>query len=469
MKLCPSCNATYPDDAAVCGLCGARLLVDTSETVSDPKLFLIGTVIGGNYKVEELLGQGGMGAVYRARQLSLDRDVAVKLLLSPLAMDRSVLERFQREARAASNVGHPGIIQVFDMGYLKEGAPYMVMELLDGEDLRQVIRRDGAMPVAAALPIVVQVCDALQAAHDKGILHRDLKPDNIFLVRRRDKAPIVKILDFGLSKIRSADKQLTDTGTLIGTPNYMAPEQVLGRRQVDHRADIYAVGVIFFEMVTGQMAYDGPSVQSILVKIINEDPPPPRMLNPSIPSEVEAVIRRAMARDPDERYPGAGAMYEDLLRLARGMGIPRSDMSIVPTASVAAAAAPSPYPVVGPSPSLSPHGTPMTPPPGSGPVAAGTYASPYGVQLPTPGPQSYQGLKGRTPTGSRRKGMGAGGILLILLGIVALLGAVLVGLAVIFYLFFSVPPPPKEQIHQIQQGQWGEKVEDKDAKDPSAQ
>jgi serine/threonine protein kinase len=332
MKICPSCQAKFDDDAVVCGHCGARLMLDTSETMPDPKHLLVGKVLGGNYKVERLLGQGGMGMVFESRQLSLDRRVAVKVLLAPLAMDREIVERFQREAKAASNIGHSGIVQVIDMGYMKEGPPFMVMELLQGEDLRMRLKRDGAMDAPEAIPIVLQLCDALQAAHDMGIVHRDLKPDNIFLVPRKGKGPVAKILDFGLSKLKSADRTLTATGSLIGTPNYMAPEQISGEDEVDARTDIYALGAIFYEMVTGRMAYEGRTVQSIFFKIMSEAPPPPRALRPDIPEGVEAVIFKAMSRDPASRFGTISEMAESLVRVGSDMGIPRSQMSVLPSA-----------------------------------------------------------------------------------------------------------------------------------------
>jgi hypothetical protein len=365
MKVCPSCQAKFPDDAMICGPCGARLMLDTSRTMPDPKQSLTGRVIGGNFKVEAFMGAGGMGAVFRARQLSLDREVAVKVLLAPLAMDREMLERFQREARAASNIGHPGIVQVIDMGYLPEGPPYMVMELLQGEDLRTKLSREGALPANLAVPLMLQTCDALQAAHEKGIVHRDMKPDNIFLVYRAGTVPTIKILDFGLSKIKSADRKLTNTGTLLGTPNYMAPEQVRGSGDVDQRADIYAAGIILYEMLTGRIAYDGPSVQSVLVSILTQDPPPPRTVRPDIPPALETVVLKAIAREPANRYGSATQMAVDLARVATSMRIPISQMSLISMSASAGdgaaiqAAAPAPA-GAGTVPCIA---TPPTPPP----------------------------------------------------------------------------------------------------------
>ncbi|MBW2263493.1 MAG: serine/threonine protein kinase [Deltaproteobacteria bacterium] len=327
MKICPSCQIHYPDDAAVCGQCGARLMLDSSSQ-PDPQQSMVGRVIGGNYKIEGLLGKGGMGAVFRARQLSLDREVAVKVLLAPLAMEGEMIERFQREARSASNIGHPSIVQVIDLGYLEEGPPFIAMELLEGEDLRSKLSREGALPPAQAIPLMLQVCDGLQAAHDKGIVHRDLKPDNLFLVYRQGKVPTAKLLDFGLSKIKSADRKLTNTGALLGTPNYMSPEQVKAEREVDSRADVYAIGAILYEMLSGKPAYDGASVQSILVSIMTEDPAPPRSIRPDMPEELEAVILKAMARDPQRRHQSMNELGVELARVGAQLGVPQSQLSL---------------------------------------------------------------------------------------------------------------------------------------------
>jgi serine/threonine protein kinase len=424
MKICPSCKAKFDDDAVVCGHCGARLMLDTSETMPDPKHLLEGKVLGGNYRVEKLLGQGGMGMVFESRQLSLDRRVAVKVLLAPLAMDREIVERFQREAKAASNIGHSGIVQVIDMGYMKEGPPFMVMELLQGEDLRMKLKRDGAMDVSETIPIVLQICDALQAAHDMGIVHRDLKPDNIFLVPRRGKGPVAKILDFGLSKLKSADKTLTATGSLIGTPNYMAPEQISGEGEVDSRTDMYALGSIFYEMVTGRMAYEGRTVQSIFFKIMSEAPPPPRAIRPDIPEGVEAVILRAMSRDPAARFATISEMAESLVRVGSDMGIPRSQMSVIPSA----------HGPVGQAPPSPPYGS------GQGYQASGQgYPAGSGFAYgqpppgpppsPPPGPQSgYPYAQGRPVLPAKpSKGTGQGILIGIVITIVVIFGLIVVG------------------------------------------
>lgn len=366
MKVCPSCQSQYPDDASSCGRCGASLVPDMHSR-PDPQRSMVGRVIGGNYRVERLLGKGGMGTVFQARQLSLDRDVAIKVLLSPMAMEGQMLERFQREARASSNIGHPGIVQVIDLGYLEEGLPFIAMEMLSGEDLRAKLSREGALGPDQAVPLMLQTCDALQAAHDKGIVHRDLKPDNLFLVYRQGRVPMLKILDFGLSKIKGTDQKLTDTGALLGTPNYMSPEQVKGDLAVDHRTDIYACGAILYEMLTGKPAYDGPTVQSILVSIMTEDPASPRSLRPEMAPELEAIVLRAMARNPDDRYQTIGEMGYELARAGSAIGISSSqlDQFSTPPPSSRPGSGYRPTPAYTPAPVSMPASSVATKPRGS--------------------------------------------------------------------------------------------------------
>ena len=463
MKKCPSCQIKYPDDAAICGHCGARLMLDTSATMPDPKQMLVGRVLAGNFRVDKLIGSGGMGVVFQARQLSLDRDVAVKVLLAPLAMDREALARFQREAKSASNIGHPGIVQVIDMGYLKEGPPFMVMELLQGEDLRHAIRSAGTYGVNQAIPVILQICDALQAAHDKGIVHRDLKPDNIFLVPRKNKAPMVKLLDFGLSKIKTADKKLTNTGALLGTPNYMAPEQVRGEAEVDQRVDVYAAGVILYEMLTGEMAYDGPSIPSIFFKIMTEDPKPPRMLRPDLPEQVEALILKAMARNEHQRFQTMNDMASELVRIGNAAGVPRSEMSVIPSGPRPQAAATAQTPQTpqmpgfpqpaGPYPQT-PHAAPVpgAPPPGAAPPSPygppRQSAPPYGgypAQAPlTPPGYSAQRMAGLP--GKSSKGISVG----IILGLLAA-GLLFVGVVVIGVIVLAVAAGRKQAAGQLEE------------------
>ncbi len=261
-----------------------------------------GTVVEGRYRVESLLGSGGMGAVYEATHLLLDHRVALKCLHAGFARDPLVVERFKREARAATSIGHDHIVDVTDMGDLPDGAPYLVMELLAGESLGQRLER-GPLSIGLAVRIAVQVADALEAAHDKGIVHRDLKPDNIFLVARRDGAVFVKVLDFGISKMRADDTSasLTQTGMAIGTPSYMSPEQAQGLRSVDHRTDIYALGVILYQMLTGALPFRAPTYPMLLLQIVSGTPMPMSRHRLDLPEDLEALVHRTFAREAEDR------------------------------------------------------------------------------------------------------------------------------------------------------------------------
>jgi serine/threonine-protein kinase len=268
------------------------------------KELLSGTVIQDRYRVVRLLGKGGMGEVYEVEHIRFGRRLALKRLLPQFADNAAIVDRFQREARAAAMIGNTHIIEVTDMGELPDGSPYIVLEYLDGEDLKQLFYREGPLPVARTVRIALQVCDALAAAHAKGIVHRDLKPANVFLVK--DRADFVKILDFGISKIlehsSEEDGHLTSTGQALGTPYYMSLEQAQGKKDIDGRADIYSVGVILFVMLTGELPFQSNTFMSIMMELLSQEPPAPRSLRPDLPPELERVILTAMARDRQYRY-----------------------------------------------------------------------------------------------------------------------------------------------------------------------
>jgi serine/threonine-protein kinase len=270
-----------------------------------------GTVIGGKYKVERLIGAGGMGAVYLAAQVALGRKVAVKVLHPNLCSDPGLTARFHREASLAASIGHDNICEVTDFGIDEGGMPYLVMPLLKGLSLRDILKQ-GAIPYERLCDIMRQVLSALDAAHIAGVVHRDLKPDNIFIAKLGDRTDFVKLLDFGISKVMESGpvKELTQTGTVLGTADYMAPEQARGEKSVDHRLDIYAAGVILYEALTGKRPYAGSSYNEILLKIVTEECPSPSRVNPLVPKELEAVILKAMARNPADRFVGAKEMSE---------------------------------------------------------------------------------------------------------------------------------------------------------------
>jgi len=280
---------------------------------------LIGNVLGKRYQIVRLLGQGGMGSVYEAVHCELDKKVAVKMLLPQIAENAEAYERFRREARAASRLRHPNILEVTDFDHTDDGAPYMVMEFMEGEDLNALLTREGNLPLDEALDIFMEVLDAVEAAHQGGIIHRDLKPENIFLSRYGSRKPVPKVLDFGISKIMDATSLLTRDQAMIGTPNYMAPEQATGKTgKADARTDVFALGAILYRVLTGREAFGRGKALSIVYRVVNEEPQPLTEARPGLPAAVEMVVTRAMAKNPDARYSSAAALAVALQRAARG-------------------------------------------------------------------------------------------------------------------------------------------------------
>jgi serine/threonine-protein kinase len=284
---------------------------------------VIGRTVG-NYRVLELLGEGGMGAVYLAEHPGMGRRAAIKVLHRELAQSEELAARFFNEARAANAIRHPGIVEIFDLGTLPDGATYITMELLEGQSLAERLRR-GPIPIAAAVDLAGQAASALSAAHAAGIVHRDLKPDNIFLVPD-PQAPdhdLVKVLDFGIAKLAVASgpgsgSVRTRTGVVMGTPLYMSPEQCRGTKEVDHRSDIYSLGVILYEMVCGRPPFVSEGHGELIHMHIGEPPPPARAHNPEVPASLEAILMRALTKDPGQRFQ----TMDQLLRALRGSPTP---------------------------------------------------------------------------------------------------------------------------------------------------
>ncbi|MDY0001523.1 MAG: serine/threonine-protein kinase [Polyangia bacterium] len=263
-----------------------------------------------------LLASGGMGAIYEVEHIGFGKHFAMKLLLPELAQNLEVTARFEREAKAASAIGHPNIIEITDVGETDAGLRFIVMELLVGEDLAGVLKRLGALPLERAVEIVSQVLLGLQAAHSAGIVHRDLKPENVFVCLSPTGGETVKLLDFGISKIAGTDEaklRLTSTGLILGTPYYMSPEQAKGSRDLDHRADIYSVGVLLYEAVTGRRPYQAENITSLIFQIINGQIPPPSSLVSKLPEDLENVMLTALANEPDQRFQSASEFREALL------------------------------------------------------------------------------------------------------------------------------------------------------------
>jgi serine/threonine-protein kinase len=261
-----------------------------------------GDVFAGRYEVDRVLGSGGMGMVVRAKHVKLDEMVAIKFLL-PGACSLERVTRFEREARAVAKIKGDHVAKVLDLGSLESGAPYIVMEYLDGEDLDQRLRRCGRLPVAEAIDFVTQVCEAMAEAHTLGIIHRDLKSSNLFVVRLPDGSERVKVLDFGIAKMEGpvvAEESKTRTMAVMGSPTYMSPEQLRATRDVDARTDIWALGVILYELLTGTVPFDGDGLPELYIAIANAAPPP--MRRASVPDELEDVIFRCLAKSRDDRY-----------------------------------------------------------------------------------------------------------------------------------------------------------------------
>ena len=274
-------------------------------TEPDPRgTHLVGAVLESAYRITRLIGEGGMGAVYEAVQLRLNKRVAVKVMARDLSTNREALARFHREAEITSHLGHPHLVTVIDFGTAASGEPYLVMEYLDGTDLDARIRQLGRLPLETAVHITKQVASALSAAHGQGIVHRDLKPANIFLLQASGESDFVKILDFGISKMKAARTQLTSASAVIGTPNYMAPEQATGAvDDIDPRTDQWSLACIAWEMLSGRSPFAADDVATLLYQIIHVEPQPLSKRVLALPDGVESVLRRGLSKRMVDRYP----------------------------------------------------------------------------------------------------------------------------------------------------------------------
>jgi len=286
--------------------------------LADPYL---GCVIDGRYRVESVLGEGGMGIVYGCKHKHIEKKIAIKILRADLARDPEVTSRFLNEARAASSIGNPHIIDISDFGILPDGSTYFVMEYLDGQPLSQVVATSGALPLPRLLHIARQLAEGLSAAHHADIVHRDLKPDNIFLVSHGAEPDFVKILDFGIAKVSTAEGRITRAGTVFGTPHYMSPEQAAGT-PVDLRGDIYAFGVILYELASGRLPFDADNFMGILSQHMYKAPTPFGSLVPPLAEPIsaglEAIVLKCLSKPPEQRYASVDALIEDLDRLRDG-------------------------------------------------------------------------------------------------------------------------------------------------------
>src|SRR5215510_11441355 len=292
----------------------------------------------GNYRILNKIGTGGMGAVYLAEHPLIGKRVALKAIHRELAGNRDVVSRFFQEARAVNQIGNEHIVEIHDFGVTPEGDHFYIMEYLEGATLASVLAHVKLLDVMRSLHIGAQIANALAAAHAAGIIHRDLKPDNIMLMSRLGEQDFVKVLDFGLAKVFSAETAVkTAAGVLLGTPQYMSPEACESKRDIDHRTDIYALGVLLFQMMTGTLPFDGESMGEVLVKQVTALPPAPRGINPQIPPSVEQVLLRCLAKQPDARFPTMIALRDALLDPEAYL---RNSPPISPARSVAPGEAP---------------------------------------------------------------------------------------------------------------------------------
>jgi eukaryotic-like serine/threonine-protein kinase len=285
---------------------------DDAEPASDPASQRIGTVVD-RYTIVRLLGQGGMGSVFEARHATLARRFAIKFLLPALATNRDVLRRFENEAKAAGGLEHPNLVAVTDFGRAADGAPYLVMEFLEGSDCAALLHREGQLPIARAVGIVVQACRGLAVAHKAGIVHRDLKPENLFLCDAGDGRDLVKVLDFGIAKLRPADAGLTTgTGTTFGTAYYMSPEQARGAGDIDQRADVWSLGVVLYELLAGRRPFEGAQFLHVIHEILTAEPAPLGDMRPDLPAGLVMAVSRAMTKNPAQRSPSVQVWADSL-------------------------------------------------------------------------------------------------------------------------------------------------------------
>lgn len=319
---CPKCHFDNPENTLFCGRCGAQLRITQKEAVSPTprtetmrtplRELTTGSLFAGRYQIIEELGRGGMGRVYKALDTELNEKIALKLLRPEVSADEEAIERFRNELKMARQVSHKNICRMYHLTK-EEGNYYITMEYVPGEDLKRLIRKIGQMPVGRTVSIAKQVCEGLAEAHGLGIVHRDLKPQNIMV----DEGGNVRIMDFGIARSLMT-KGITDAGVMIGTPEYMSPEQVEGK-PVDQRSDIYSLGIILYEMVTGRVPFEGDTPFTIGVKHKSELPRDPRELNPQIPADLSALILRCLAKDKESRYQSAEGLLAELTRIEAGL------------------------------------------------------------------------------------------------------------------------------------------------------
>jgi serine/threonine protein kinase len=412
MKICPRCNTKYEDKANVCNHDGVKLeMLPEYEAKTELADQLVDTVLAGRFKILSKIGQGGMGAVYKAEQVRMGRICAVKVIPEEMAKNRDAIERFDREARMSALINDPHAVTVYDFGETENGMYFLAMEFVEGETLSSLLRREGVLPLQRVMKIVHQSGEALSAAHRQNVVHRDLKPDNI-MIARKETEDWIKILDFGIAKISADDNRndLTRAGLVVGTPLYMSPEQLAGER-LDPRSDIYSFALIVYQMLTGGLPFQGENAQALMVKRLTENPLPVRAINPhvSVPAGVEAALLNALARDRNARTATIKQFVEQFEHGARAGGVvPTSELpqpNTGPTRpQVATGPQGQPFPTSPQQGQQFPYqgrptdprfGQPSGPRPVQGQMPPPGYGQPSGPRPgPMPGNMPYQGPSG---------------------------------------------------------------------------
>ncbi|MEO8433548.1 MAG: protein kinase [Pyrinomonadaceae bacterium] len=336
MLHCPQCGRQYSHGEKVCAIDQSPLQADPTIAVETPADPLIGRTFDGKYRLDEKLGVGGMGTVYRATHLLIDRPVAIKVLNSRFVEDEAALIRFRREARAAGRLQHANAVTVTDFGTTTDGYVYIVMELLEGRTLREVLAHDAPLDTARAVSLMMQISAAVGAAHAAGIIHRDLKPANIFIVQRPNTPATVKVLDFGIAKLAAEALEeddhmtLTQVGVMIGTPRYMSPEQCDGVR-LTPASDVYSLGIILYEMLAGMTPFTGSTPLAVAMKHSSSPPRPPSEIVATIPPAIESVVLHALEKNPADRPANADDFRQELYITAEQLGLEHSNILTAPS------------------------------------------------------------------------------------------------------------------------------------------
>ena len=319
-KICLRCGAKFGSQAEYCPHDGSLLASD--DQLADP---LLGRVVLEQFRIEEQIGVGGMGTVYRAHQTTIDRDVAIKVLRAELARDEQAVARFEREARVCTALDHPNLVRVFLSGRFPDGRLYIVMELLEGRSLADEIEQHGPPALERAVIMIMKLCAGLAAVHAAGIVHRDIKPENVYLVRRARDPDFVKLVDFGVARVLEGDgvgPTTTQSGRVFGTATYISPEAATGD-DTDHRSDIYSLGVLSYQLLTGELPFEGSTAGAVLMKHVHEAPPLLQTVGrgAEVPDEVAQVIMRALSKEPEARQQTLAEFLDPLAEAAGNAGL----------------------------------------------------------------------------------------------------------------------------------------------------